>query len=596
MRATLPLAVAFGLAGFAAADLPGWKLVWSDEFSGADGTPPDPAKWNYDIGGGGWGNNELQYYTDRRDNSRIEGGNLVIEARAETFGGRNYTSARLLTRHKASWTYGRIEARIRIPRGRGIWPAFWMLGTNIGSVGWPACGEIDIMENIGSVPERLHGTIHGPGYSAANGVSGSVSLPDGALADDFHIYAIEWEQDRIRWFLDGVPYFTVTPASLPNGAAWVFDQPQFLLLNVAVGGNWPGSPDATTVFPQRMTVDYVRVYTPQVPPERVGVDAGENWNGYMNVSELPANGGAYEFGQVWNPADLRAGFEAGELVLRPNSIADPAPYWYVGGGGPGRPGNKHMAASMYLEKTGALSGKTVVFTGVVTDDTLTDAHRVKAFIRDFAPDFSASVAASVPLRKGPFRVSLDTAAGAGRHVQYGFETTGVNVWPTDAGPFGSMRVAPVDGNPYAAWITGFNQAENPALDLAETGDADGDGRSNLTEFALHGNPFGGDLGDLVRAMVVTLAGVPSLVLTLPVRGLPVFAGAPAKSATVDGLVYRVEGSTDLGVFDTPVEEIIPAMADGMPALDDGWSYRSFSLATATAPGTGFLRVGVSSVP
>jgi beta-glucanase (GH16 family) len=594
MRAALSLIALF--ATMAAADIPGWKLVWSDEFNGADGSAPDAAKWSYDTGGGGWGNNELQYYTDRRDNSRIEGGNLVIEARAETYGGRNHTSARLLTRNKASWTYGRIEARIRIPRGRGIWPAFWMLGNDIGSVGWPNCGEIDIMENIGSVPATLHGTIHGPGYSGSNGISGSTTLGGGALADDFHTYAIEWEENRIRWFLDGVPYLTATPASLPGGAAWVFDKPQFLLLNIAVGGNWPGNPDATTDFPQRMSVDYVRVYEAVVPPERVGVDAGGSWNGYMNVSNLPANGGAYQFGQVWAPADLRAAFDGGELVLRPNTINDPSNYWYVGGGAPGRPGNKRMAASMYVEKTGALSGRPVIFTGMVTADSLTSAHQVMAFIRDFAPDYSSSNAAAVPLRVGPFRVRLATAAGAGRHVQYGFETTGVNVWPTDAEPFGSMRIAPAEGHPYATWITGFEQAENPASDLTETGDADGDGRNNLAEFALHGDPFRGGGDGFVRHRIESVSGSSSLVLTLPVRGEPVFNGATAKSATVDGIVYTIEGSANLGVFESAVEEVVPARTDGMPGLENGWSYRSFRLAAGMSAAAGFLRVRVSGAP
>jgi len=241
----------------------GWKLVWADEFDQPDGASPDPAKWAYDIGATGWGNNEWQYYTARTNNARIENGRLVIEARQESYLGSSYTSARLKTQGKAAWTYGRIEARIKIPRTQGIWPAFWMLGTNISSVGWPQCGEIDIMENIGREPARVHGTIHGPGYSGGGGVSGSYSLPGNVpFADDFHVYAVEWTTNQIKWFVDGQQYFSVTPASLPAGANWVFNQPQFLLLNVAVGGNWPGYPDATTVFPQKMLVDYVRVYAP----------------------------------------------------------------------------------------------------------------------------------------------------------------------------------------------------------------------------------------------------------------------------------------------------------------------------------------------
>lgn len=262
----LPLLLLVGsLFGFgAAAQEPmGWTLVWADEFSLPDGSAPDSRRWAYDTGASGWGNNEWQYYTSRTNNARIENGHLVIEARKESFSGADYTSARLKTQGKASWRYGRIEARIQIPRGQGIWPAFWMLGTNITSVGWPKCGEIDVLENIGREPTTVHGTVHGPGYSGGDGIGGAFSLSNNAaFADDFHVYAVEWTTNSIQWFVDGQQYFSLTPASLPSGAAWVFAEPQFLILNVAVGGNWPGNPDATTEFPQRMLVDYVRVYSP----------------------------------------------------------------------------------------------------------------------------------------------------------------------------------------------------------------------------------------------------------------------------------------------------------------------------------------------
>lgn len=259
------LCVLFASAGTATAD--DWRLVWSDEFDQADGSVPDASKWSYETGGNGWGNNELEYYTSRTNNVRIEDGKLVIEARAENFAGKHYTSARLLTKGKWAWTYGRIEARIKIPRGQGIWPAFWMLGTNIASASWPTCGEIDIMENIGREPGLIHGTVHGPGYSGSGGIGGPGSLPgDAAFADDFHVYSIDWETNRIRWFVDGQLYFTLTPANLPPGTKWVYNQPEFLLLNLAVGGAWPGNPDAATTFPQRMVVDYVRVYSHAVPP------------------------------------------------------------------------------------------------------------------------------------------------------------------------------------------------------------------------------------------------------------------------------------------------------------------------------------------
>ena len=261
-----------------------WQLIWSDEFNQPDGSSPDPANWGFDVGGSGWGNNQQEYDTSRTNNARIEGGHLVIEADQETYTGtdnvtRDYTSARMLTRGKWSWTYGRIEASIKIPRGQGIWPAFWMLGDGIGSIGWPKCGEIDIMENIGNTNDQGtdHGTIHGPqgggDYNGGAGVGGSYTLPGGAaLADDFHIYAVEWTTNQIKWFLDGTQYFTATPASLPGGGTWVFTNSEFVILNVAVGGNWPGYPDGTTVFPQQMLVDYVRVYkSVSAPPGPVTI-------------------------------------------------------------------------------------------------------------------------------------------------------------------------------------------------------------------------------------------------------------------------------------------------------------------------------------
>ena len=260
-----------------------WNIVWSDEFTQADGSSPDSTKWGYDIGNGsgGWGNLQLEYDTARTNNARIVGGQLVIEADQESYGGKNYTSARMLTKGKWSWAYGRMEARIKIPRGQGIWPAFWMLGTNIDAgVSWPTCGEIDIMENIGRTSDQGtdHGTIHGPGYSGGNAIGGTYTLPGGAaLADDFHIYAVEWTPNQIKWFVDTHQYFTATPASLPGGTTWVFTQPQFFILNVAVGGKWPGIPDGTTIFPQQMVVDYVRVYEQTAPLQIAATQSNGNF-------------------------------------------------------------------------------------------------------------------------------------------------------------------------------------------------------------------------------------------------------------------------------------------------------------------------------
>jgi beta-glucanase (GH16 family) len=240
----------------------GWKLVFVDEFEGAAGSLPDAAKWVFETGGGGFGNNELQYYTARPENAALDGqGKLILTARAEPYMGSHYTSARLKTAGKFEHTYGRYEARLRIPKGQGIWPAFWLLGADIGKNTWPACGEIDIMENIGKEPTLVHGTLHGPGYSGGNGIGKSAELPAKlAFSDDFHEFAVEWEDKSVRWYVDGALYQTRTPSDLPSGAKWVYDHPFFILLNLAVGGQWPGSPDATTTFPQTLTVDYVRVY------------------------------------------------------------------------------------------------------------------------------------------------------------------------------------------------------------------------------------------------------------------------------------------------------------------------------------------------
>jgi beta-glucanase (GH16 family) len=251
----------------------GFTLVWSDEFSGADGSSPDASKWTYDrgVGGKGWGNNELETYTNRTQNAQIKGGNLVITTLKETYADpsdgvtRNYTSARLKTQGLFSQAYGRFEARIKIPAGQGMWPAFWMLGNNISAVGWPKCGEIDIMENIGKEPGTVHGSLHGPTTTGpTSDETAPFSLPAGQnFADDFHLYAVEWEPSTIRFYVDSNLYATFHQAQWPANGTWTVDHPFFILLNVAVGGGWPGSPDNSTVFPQQMLVDYVRVYTKQ---------------------------------------------------------------------------------------------------------------------------------------------------------------------------------------------------------------------------------------------------------------------------------------------------------------------------------------------
>lgn len=239
-----------------AADSPGggWVLDWSDEF---EGPGIDASKWRFDLGGHGWGNGEAQYYSDRPENARIEDGCLLIEARRERYEGAYYSSARLKTQGLAAFRYGRIEARISLPSGKGTWPAFWMLGADFPEKGWPACGEIDIMEHVGREPGLALGTIHGPGYSGDRGPSTRVAAE--GLEGAFHVYAVEWGPERIDWFLDGAPYASRSPADVAP-EPWVFDHPFFIILNLAIGGGLGGPVAIDCPFPARMLVDYVRVY------------------------------------------------------------------------------------------------------------------------------------------------------------------------------------------------------------------------------------------------------------------------------------------------------------------------------------------------
>lgn len=250
----------------------GWALTWSDEFNGPNGSAPDPAKWKFDVGGNGWGNRELQYYTQRPQNASIEDGHLVIRAIREDYTGpdgvtRHYTSARLKTQEIFAQAYGRFEARIKIPYGQGVWPAFWLLGNNLDKVPWPAAGEIDIMENIGREPSLIHGSMHGPGYAGNEGLTAPYELPgDQPFYEEYHMYAIEWQPNSVSFFVDSTKYATFAPRNLAPENHWVFDHPFFILLNVAIGGDWPGAPDESTVFPQEMLVDFVRVYK-KIGPE-----------------------------------------------------------------------------------------------------------------------------------------------------------------------------------------------------------------------------------------------------------------------------------------------------------------------------------------
>lgn len=240
-----------------------YQLVWQDEF---DGTAIDTTKWSFQIGNGeaygipGWGNNELQYYTGRPENARVDSGMLIIEARREDLEGFKFTSSRMRSLNKGDWRHGRIEIRAKLPEGQGIWSAIWMLPTDNVYGGWPQSGEIDIMEALGHEPDKVHSTVHyGPAWPNNRNYSRAYTLQEGTFSEDFHLFSLEWTQNKMVFMVDGETISTVVPGTIPY-AVYPFNERFHLLLNIAVGGNWPGNPDQTTVFPQRMYIDYVKVY------------------------------------------------------------------------------------------------------------------------------------------------------------------------------------------------------------------------------------------------------------------------------------------------------------------------------------------------
>jgi beta-glucanase (GH16 family) len=284
-------------AASAVADRAQWHLLWSDEFDGKAGSLPNPNVWGYEIGDGtangipGWGNDELEYYTNNPDNVATDGrGNLVITARQADgslmcyYGPCRYTSARLLTKNRFEVAYGRVEARVKVPRGAGLWPAFWMLGTDIDRVFWPQTGEIDIMEYVGRLPNKVFGTIHGPGYSGGQSYGKSYDLGK-PLADAFHTFAVEWQPDKIIWYIDGIPYHQATSSDpFLQGKQWVFNHPFFMLLNVAVGGNFGGAVGPNTTFPQATLVDFVRLYQARPHPVEFKASFRDNFAGWQRVT------------------------------------------------------------------------------------------------------------------------------------------------------------------------------------------------------------------------------------------------------------------------------------------------------------------------
>lgn len=266
-KATVLVLWGLALAGFGSCGKePSWTLVWSDEFDGAAGASPDPSRWRFDVGTGpnsdGWGNGQQEFDTARPENVALDGaGHLVLTARKESYQGMQYTSARLASKGLLQKKYGRFEARMKMPVGQGLWPAFWLLGSNVDGAPWPACGEIDVVEYRGQEPRRITGSLHGPGYSGGKALTSSYDLPGpGGFDQDFHTFAVEWDDQAITWLVDGVVWQGATSRRLPAGSAWVFDQPFSMILNLAVGGTYVGVVDGTATFPQQLLVDYVRVY------------------------------------------------------------------------------------------------------------------------------------------------------------------------------------------------------------------------------------------------------------------------------------------------------------------------------------------------
>lgn len=310
-------------------------LVWSDEFEGPAGQFPNFFVWKPELGDGklnnleGWGNAELEHYTGSPENAALDGaGNLVITAQKVDpdtsplqcwYGPCEYTSARLITKDRVEFQYGRIEARIKLPVGNGLWPAFWMLGSNIDEVGWPQSGEIDIMEFIGSKPDRIGAALHGPGYFGAGNIGTAFVLEEGDFSEDFHVFAVEWSPGEIVWYLDDQPYHSVTLEDIPASGDWVFDQPGFIILNLAVGGHYPGNPDKTTPFPAEMVIDYVRVYQQPADYLRLTFTIVDDLEGWQQVqipfADIQPSVDIAAFAEVWGYSFDLSDFGGSELYL-----------------------------------------------------------------------------------------------------------------------------------------------------------------------------------------------------------------------------------------------------------------------------------------
>lgn len=387
------------------------SIIWQDEF---DGESLDLSKWSYQIGDGcdispdlcGWGNNELQWY--RQENVEVSEGTLKITARRENSNGRNYTSARIRTIDKGDWTYGRFEARIKLPAGRGLWPAFWMLPTDEVYGGWPQSGEIDIMELIGSEPATIHGTIHfGPLWPNNRQSGESYELHTGRFSDDFHEFAVEWEPNEIRWYVDGYLYARKTNSDVAP-SRWPFDQDFHFLLNVAVGGNWPGSPDGTTRFPQTMEVDYVRVYDANRPTVR----------GARRVSNQ-AEGETYQLSNLPEGASVNWTVPAGATIVSGQGSERITVDWGEAGG--------DITATISSD-----CGDQVLTLNVFVEPAFVPITTLENFDDEALIDFSFSTGSLTENVDNPGANDVNASALAGRYDRNSAEQFDVLVYQTDA--------------------------------------------------------------------------------------------------------------------------------------------------------------------
>jgi beta-glucanase (GH16 family) len=395
-----------------------WRLVWSDEFNGPAGRRPSSRNWTQEIGDGtangipGWGNSELEYYTDDAQNAATNGlGHLAITARQSDgslpcyYGPCQFTSARLISQYKAEFAYGRIETRVKVPAGAGLWPAFWSLGTNIGDVGWPQTGEIDIMEFVGRVPNEVFGTIHGPGYSGGDSFGGThdFGVP---VSDRFHTFAIEWQPDRIDWYVDGILYHTATPANVAPDQ-WVFNHPFYLIMNLAVGGNFGGPVDPNVIFPRAMLVDYVRVYQGPDTAERFETSFVDDTPGWKEVS-LPftsfsrsawqprgAPNDGLTLSQVWGYGLVLppSGLDSGSLLLDKVKLIQPLELTVT---------NTNQSGSGSLSRAVEVigSGGTVRFARSLAGQTITVAPGKPFIVNGKSVTIDASAAPGLSLSGG----------------------------------------------------------------------------------------------------------------------------------------------------------------------------------------------------